>query len=242
MTEHGTLYGIGVGPGDPDFITLKAVKILEAVNVVFAAGSTKNDYSLALSIVQEHLAPGTEIRPLAFPMTQDQEALDRAWEDNAKVVLEALHQSMDVAFVTLGDPLTYSTYGYLVRTLQRLAPETSIVTIPGITAYNAAAARINLPLVEGKESLLVISGVSDQGSMRQLADCADNAVILKTYKDFDRICNMLDDLDLKKQAVLVSRLGHEDERIESDLENLRGEKLPYLSLLIVKKNQAERRK
>jgi precorrin-2/cobalt-factor-2 C20-methyltransferase len=242
VTEHGTLYGIGVGPGDPDFITLKAVKVLGAVDMVFAAGSTKNDYSLALTIVQKHLAPGTEIHPLDFPMTQDQEALDLAWAANAREVLAALHQKKDVAFVTLGDPLTYSTYGYLVRTLQRLAPETSIVTVPGITAYNAAAARINLPLVEGKESLLVISGVSDMDSMRHLANCADNAVILKTYKDFDRICQVLDDLGLKKQAVLISRLGHEDERIESDLESLQGEKLPYLSLLIVKKNQSERGK
>ena len=229
-----------MGPGDPDLITLKAVRILGAVDVVYAAGSTKNDYSLALTIVQKHLAPGTEIRPLDFPMTQDQEALDRAWGANAQAVLEALHQNLDVAFVTLGDPLTYSTYGYLVRTLQRLAPDTSIITVPGITAYNAAAARINLPLVEGKESLLVISGVSDNDNLRRLVDSADNAVILKTYKDFDRICEVLNELDVKKRAVLVSRLGHEDERIETDLENLRGEKLPYLSLLIVKKNQAER--
>jgi precorrin-2/cobalt-factor-2 C20-methyltransferase len=236
MAEQGTLYGIGVGPGDSDLITLKAVKILGTVDLVFAAGSTKNDYSLALHIVKDHLAASAEIRPLSFPMTKDRDSLNRAWEGNAREVLDALLQGRTVAFITLGDPLTYSTYGYLIRTLRKLSPDVNIETVPGITAYNAAAARVNLPLVEGCESLAIISGVSDPEAMRHVVDAADNAVILKTYRDFDVICDTLKSMELTDRSILVSKLGHEDERIEWDLSRLCGEKMPYLSLLIVKKS------
>ena len=120
-TKTGTLYGIGVGPGDPELITLKALKVLQAVPHIFASCSTKNTYSLALSIVRCHLN-GAGIEHLPFPMTKDPQVLASAWEQNARRVLEVLATGSDAAFVTLGDPLTYSTFGYLLKTLKRLAP------------------------------------------------------------------------------------------------------------------------
>ncbi|MFH1091408.1 MAG: precorrin-2 C(20)-methyltransferase [Pseudomonadota bacterium] len=239
MKRLGTLYGIGVGPGDPELLTLKAVKILASLEVVFAAASTKNDHSLALTVVRNHLTAGAQVKQLRFPMTQSQPVLMEAWESNAREVLEVLRTGLDAGFVTLGDPLTYSTFGYLVRMIEKLAPEAEVVTIPGVTAYNAAAAALNLPLVEGKESLLVISGVSEQAEIKELAARADNMVILKTYRDFERISCTLEELGLDRQAILVSRCGHEDERIEKDIRTLRGENMPYLSLLIIKKKTSK---
>jgi len=125
-TKTGTLYGIGVGPGDPELITLKALKVLHRVPHIFAACSTKNSYSLALSIVRCHLN-GAGIEHLPFPMTKDTQVLASAWERNARRVLEVLATGSDAAFVTLGDPLTYSTFGYLLKTLKRLDPGVSIV-------------------------------------------------------------------------------------------------------------------
>ena len=120
-TKTGTLYGIGVGPGDPELITLKAIKVLHRVPHIFAACSTKNSYSLALSIVRCHLN-GAGIEHLPFPMSKDPQVLASAWEQNARRVLEVLATGSDAAFVTLGDPLTYSTFGYLLKTLKGLAP------------------------------------------------------------------------------------------------------------------------
>jgi precorrin-2/cobalt-factor-2 C20-methyltransferase len=133
MTRYGTLYGIGVGPGDPDLITLKAVKTLAGVDVVFAAASTKNESSLALSIAGPHLRQGAETLRLDFPMTRDQAVLDAAWQDNARKVSGVLAQGKSAAFLTLGDPLTYSTFGYLLRTLNGLLAEIPIKVIPGVT-------------------------------------------------------------------------------------------------------------
>ena len=239
MTRIGTLYGIGVGPGDPDLITVKAVKVLGRVAVVFAASSTKNDYSLAQNIVQGHLAPETEVRQLPFPMTRNPEALKQAWEDNARQVLDVLNQGRDAAFITLGDPMTYSTFGYLVRTLAALKPDLPVETVPGITAYSAAAARVNMPLAEGRESLVVVSGVDEPEQIGSLLEYADNAVVLKVYNGFDRLCRQLEDLKLDGRAVLASQLGLDDECIIQDPCRDQGRKVPYLSLMIIKKPDTE---
>lgn len=236
---RGKLFGIGVGPGDPKLLTVRAVEVLKQVSVVFAAGSPKNDYSIALDTVREYLRPDTEIVNLGFPMTYDRSALSESWAQNARAVLDVLDSGRDAAFITIGDPLTYSTYGYLIRTVEKLLPGVDVETVPGITAYHAAAARVNMPLVEGKESLLVVSGVSDSERMKELIGLADNLVILKTYRNFDEICQSLRETAPDMKAVLVSRCGIEGERIVKDVDSVAGEDMPYLSLLLVKKNESD---
>lgn len=233
--QIGTLYGVGVGPGDPDLITLKALRILERVPQIFAACSTKNSYSLALRIVQRHVN-GAKITSLAFPMTKDAQILKEAWEANARRVLQVLLAGEDAAFITLGDPLTYSTYGYLLKTLKGLHPEVEVVTIPGITSFNAAAAVLNTPLAEGEESCYLVSGAMGGAKLRQVAQTAENIVMLKTYRHFDDICQTLEELDLMDRATYVRLCGLEGEMVEKDLSALKGQKMPYLSMIIIKKN------
>ena len=232
--KTGTLYGIGVGPGDPELITLKALKVLQRVPHIFASCSTKNTYSLALSIVRCHLS-GAGIEPLPFPMTKDPEELAFAWEQNARRVLEVLATGSDAAFVTLGDPLTYSTFGYLLKTLKRLNPEVPIVTIPGITSYSAAAALTHTPLTEGEESFYLVSGALGAAQLKEVIDKTDNIVILKTYRHFDEIYRVLEDMDLLDRTTCISRCGLEGEAIVENLRDLKGRELPYLSMVIIKK-------
>ena len=233
-TKTGTLYGIGVGPGDPELITLKALKVLRQVPHIFAACSTKNSYSLALGIVRCHLN-GAGIEHLLFPMTKDPEVLATAWEQNARRVLEVLATGSDAAFVTLGDPLTYSTFGYLLKTLKRLDPGVAIVTIPGITSYSAAAALTHIPLTEGEESFYLVSGALGAAQLKEVIDKSDNIVILKTYRYFDDIYRVLDDMDLLDRTTCISRCGLEGETIVENLRDLKGRELPYLSMVIIKK-------
>ena len=233
-TKTGTLYGIGVGPGDPELVTLKALKVLQGVPHIFASCSTKNTYSLALSIVRCHLS-GAGIEPLPFPMTKDPEELASAWEQNARRVLEVLATGSDAAFVTLGDPLTYSTFGYLLKTLKRLNPEVPIVTIPGITSYSAAAALTHIPLTEGEESFYLVSGALGAAQLKEVIDKTDNIVILKTYRHFDEIYRVLEDMDLLDRTTCISRCGLEGEAIVENLRDLKGRELPYLSMVIIKK-------
>ncbi|MGE4557968.1 MAG: precorrin-2 C(20)-methyltransferase [Desulfovibrionaceae bacterium] len=228
----GKLYGVGVGPGDPELLTLKAVKILSKADHLFAAASTKNESSLALDIAREHLRDGVPVELLGFPMTRDEQQLHAAWENNARRVAEVMAEGKNCVFLTLGDPMTYSTFGYLLRTLRNMYPEASVECVPGITSYQAAAARTLTILVESKESLVVASGVDGEKRLEQLLQSADRAVILKCYKNFPAIRRVVRRLGLEEGCRFVSRLGREDELVAGSLSEA-PETPHYLSLMLL---------
>ncbi len=233
-TTLGTLYGVGIGPGDPELITLKAVRILKEVDKVFAASSSSNEYSIAKEIVDPHLAQDTPVERLPFPMTRDKAVLVEAWRANGERVVELLRQGKDVAFITLGDPLTYSTFCHLMKQVKALEPSVEIVTIPGITSYHAAAARLNAPIAQGERGFYVVSGVNGGGEIRGALERSDTVFVLKAYRKFDSIRKTLDDLGLTKRAVVIKRLGLDGEGIIKDISTLdEDEKMPYLSLVVI---------
>lgn len=227
----GILYGVGIGPGDPELLTLRAVSVLRSVKVIFAAASPKNDDSLALSIASPHLTGDVEIIRLDFPMTRNRTLLEAAWKGNTRAVSEVLRSGRDAAFLTLGDPLIYSTFGYLMRTLAELDPELDVRVVPGITSFQAAAAKTRTVLCENTENLLLVSGINEAGDLAKALDSADSAVILKAYRNIDAIRAALAETGRGDETVFASRLGLEGEKTLSGLENL-PEKPHYLSLII----------
>lgn len=237
MNDIGTLYGIGVGPGDPELLTLKAARVLKTAADVFAASSSGNDHSIAQAIVAPHLLPGATITRLPFPMTRDQAALDAAWQANAATIAAVLAAGRDAACITLGDPLLYSTFGYVLPLLRARLPDLRIKIIPGITSFQAAAARTETPLAVAGENLLVTSGVDRPERLEQALAVADNAVILKTYRRFPALRRMLTALGLARGTTFVTRLGLPGEAVERDLD-LAPEDPPYLSLCLVKRPKA----
>lgn len=236
MSMLGTLYGLGVGPGDPELLTIKAARILGEVAAVFAASSSKNDYSIAEAIIGPHLPPGTAVTRLPFPMTRDATTLAAAWEANATAMAEVLAAGRDAAFVTLGDPLLYSTFGYVLPLLQARLPGLPVVIVPGITSFQAAAAKTGDVLVASGENLLIASGVDENGRLRQALEAADNAVILKAYRNFPRLRALLAAMGLTAKTTFVTRLGHDGEAVVRDLEQA-PEKPHYLSLCLIKRNR-----
>lgn len=235
--QAGTLYGIGVGPGDPDLITLKSVKILNRVDVVFAAASAKNKHSLAVSIAKPHLPEKTPVIMLPFLMSKDEDETQAAWQNNARTIIKELEQGKNVAFLTLGDSMTYSTYGYILKHIKRLAPHISVQSIPGITSYQAAAARLNTPLVEGEESFLLLSGVKGGDHLRQLSGKADSVVFLKAYRNVKDITSALDEVDMIENSVGVTKCGQPDEEIVTDIIELNDRKPDYWTLIMAKKKK-----
>lgn len=231
----GKFYGIGVGPGDPDLIPLKSVKILNRVPVIFAAASSKNNYSQAVAIAKPHLPPDVSVRLLSFPMTKSIEEKQASWRANARTIIAELEKGLDVAFLTLGDSLTYATYGYVLKYVRILAPHISIETLPGITSYQAAAARTNTPLVEGEEALLVLSGVEGGNRLRQLSSCAENVVFLKAYRNTRDITEALKEEDMLASSVCVTNCGRENEEIITDLKELEQRPPGYWTLIIAKR-------
>lgn len=231
----GTLYGIGVGPGSPDLITLRAVATLRSIHIVLAASSTRNAYSTALDIARPHLPDDVTIVRMPFPMTRDQAALTASWEENAHTAAALLEEGSDAVFLTLGDPLMYSTFGYLMRTLMRLYPHIPVSVVPGITSYQAAAAATRTVLCETDENLLILSGVQDEAGLRAAMRTADNAAILKTYRNLPAVCAVLAGQG-DKTAMFVSRLGLEGQ-IVTPLEDA-PDAPNYLSLVLAtKKNR-----
>ena len=230
----GILYGIGVGPGDPELISLKAVRTLAGDRRIFAASSPKNEYSLALSIAEEYLAPDSVVELLPFPMTCDGTALEKAWLDNARRVRDVLQAGEDAAFLTLGDPLIYSTFGYLARTLRKLEPGADIRAIPGITSFQAAAATTGQVLCEAGENLLLVSGLDEQATAAKTLSEPDNIVILKVYKNFPKLRSLLQEQGLNDKCTFVSRLGLSGETICRELAAA-PEQPHYLSMLLVNK-------
>lgn len=232
----GTLYGIGAGPGDPDLIPLKSVKILNRIDVVFAASSTKNRYSQAVNIAKPHIPETASIVLLSFPMTKDLEEKKTAWRENARMIIDVLKQGKDAAFLTLGDPMTYSTYGYIARYLQRLDASIRIETIPGITSYQAAAARTNTPLMEGEESLLILSGVKGGNHLRERLGKTENVIFLKAYKNVSDIVSAVEEAGLLENSYGIVNCGLPEEEVIRDIRELPHRKPEYWTLVVAKKS------
>lgn len=232
----GILYGIGVGPGDPELLPLKAVRILRSVDRVFAAASSKNDYSRAVEIVRSHIPPATPIEQMAFPMSKRQSEKEAAWEANAARIAAVLTSGRSAAFLTLGDPLIYSTYGYVLRRLKACRPDLPVCTVPGITSYQAAAAAINQPLVEGEESLLLTSGVFGGERFLNMAQCLENVVFLKVYRNVASIAHALETAGMSANSVAVANCSREDQQIYTDLQAMAGQSPCYWTLIIAKRN------
>ncbi|MCL4516045.1 MAG: precorrin-2 C(20)-methyltransferase [Firmicutes bacterium] len=231
----GRFFGVGVGPGDPELITLKGHRVLGGVQVVCSPRSAADRESIALSIAGRFTGEGCEIMELVFPMSRDGEALERRWLEAAGKIGSRLEQGKDVAFVTLGDPGLYSTYAYLVEKLRVLHPEVEIETIPGVAAFLACAAARNTPLAQGQEKLAVVPAPGNPADLHLALQNFENVVLMKVARNYDQVVQVLEDLHLKDKAFFASRCGLEGSFATDDLDSLLGQEKDYFSMLIVKR-------
>jgi precorrin-2/cobalt-factor-2 C20-methyltransferase len=234
--KKGTLYGIGVGPGDPDLITVKAAKLLAEIDHVFVPKARKSTESLALNIAQKHVKQSAQIHEIVFPMTTDMDELRVKWEAAAKTISDLLATGADACFLTLGDAFLYSTYIYLLRYLRRISPDAKVRTIPGITAFSAAAALAEFPVGEGKEPVLIVPTADDLDEVRKALASGATLILMKVGRRLGRILDLLEYAGAMGRSVFVSYAGMENERIVTDLAELRGEEpeAGYLSIILVR--------
>lgn len=238
--KSGVFYGIGVGPGDPELITLKAKRVLEGVPVLAvprSRDSASDGRSKALSILEGVVdTGGKEVLDLLFPMTRDKEALASSRREAAEKIAERLNGGLDVAFITLGDPMMYSTFSYLVPFIRQMAPASGVRSIPGVTSFAALASRAVEPLAESDDRVIIIPSADDMDEVRRALVSFDTVVLMKVNSAFDRLVGLLTETGLIQNAVLASRVGWPEEEITSDIRGLKGRKLDYFSTLIIKKN------
>lgn len=234
----GTFFGIGVGPGDPELLTVKAINAIRMADVVIAPKTEKKEGSVALSIAMPYILPNMEIVYQTFPMVQNFEESPQIFEQNKKEIIDFLQTGKNVAFLTLGDPMFYSTYIYIFRLLKEC--NTKIVTIPGVPSFLAISAYIERPLSYGNDILTVIPSTADIDKIKNILKNSDVTVLMKVYKNFDQIVDILKSENMSDDAVLVSRCGLDGEKIIDKIEEHKSEKINYLSTILTRrKNKSD---
>jgi precorrin-2/cobalt-factor-2 C20-methyltransferase len=232
----GRFYGVGVGPGDVELLTLKAHRILTQVPVIFVPKKTEASDSLARSIISDIVAKSEQkIVELVFPMLRDKEQLAESWRKAADIIWQHLAAGDDCAFVNVGDPLLYGTLVHVLQTLRENHPELEVEVIPGISSLNAVAAKGVVPLAVDDERVAIISSSCEDRFIRQVLESFDTVVFMKINKSFDRILDILEGLNLMGKCLFVRRCTTEEEEIVWDISRLKGRKLDYFSLLIVRR-------
>ncbi len=232
----GQLYGIGMGPGDPELVTVKALRLLKQSPVIAYPKKEKGEKSYVLSIAETYInSQEKEMLGLVFPMTQDQKTLEQEWNRTVEAVWERLLQGKDVAFVTEGDPLLYSTFIHLSQRMQVLHPNVKITTVPGISSISGTASRLNLPLADGNEQIVIVPATKDREAMRKALVGHDTVVFLKVAKVLDQIIGLLQELHLEDKAMVVSKATSDKEMVWKNVVELKGQNLEYLTLMVVKK-------
>ncbi|WP_245236201.1 precorrin-2 C(20)-methyltransferase [Paenibacillus sonchi] len=232
----GTLYGVGVGPGDPELITLKACRLLRDCPVIAYPATKKGGKSYAHEIVEMHIKADEKVMlGLVFPMTRDPGQLASGWNRTAELCWNELKQGRDVAFVTEGDPNLYSTFIHLARLMQELHPGVPVVSIPGISSVLGAAAALGQPLADGDQRVGIIPATEDPEALKEALLHHDTVVFLKVAKVLDLLLDVLDELGLSGKASVVTKVTSPNETVWRDARELRGRELEYLSLMVVSK-------
>jgi precorrin-2/cobalt-factor-2 C20-methyltransferase len=238
--RSGTLYVIGVGPGDPELLTIKGMRILNEISCICVPKGREEGSSLALAIVKRIVnTENKEIVELYFPMRKTRKAdhqneLDPRWDEAVRSVSARLSRGTDIAFITIGDPSIYSTFFYLHEKLLETNPGLRVEIVPGVSSITASAARAGISLGLADEKIALLPA-NYPGELRQILETFDTVVLMKVHKVFEKVLKVLDELHLTGNAVYICRAGMEDEKIIRDIAMVKEKDLNYFSMVIVRK-------
>lgn len=235
MNKLGKLYGIGVGPGDPDLLTIKAVKALEKIDILYTPKASKGGNSTAKKIIEGYIREDLLVKERYFPMVNDVETKIKVWDDIAKEIIEDVQSGRNVGLVSLGDPMIYSTYVYI---LERVEEKIDVETIPGISSFNNISSSNNFPLSMDKEAMAIVPSTENIDRIRRILTDFDSVVLMKVYKNFKEILELIFELGLKENAILVSNSSMDSEQVYIDLDYVYElDAIGYFSTIIVNKKK-----
>lgn len=212
MAESGRLVGVGVGPGDPELVTAQAARVLREADVVVAPSMAIDSVGRAESIVRQ-VAPGVDVERVVFVMAEDGEERSRALRAAAARLVEHLDEGRSVAFVTLGDPNIYSTFPAVAAVVSELRPDAPIETVAGIMAFQDLAARAGSVLLDGRESMALVTALDGASALDAALDDPDRAIVIyKGGRHLPAIAARLADAGRLDGAVVGELLGLPGER------------------------------
>ena len=231
------LYGIGVGVGDSSQLTLKAINTLKELDVIIVPEAKKDDGSTAYEITKEFLKDDIEIVFMEFKMLLDPNDRIEGRKANTRIVEALLDENKNVGFLTIGDPMTYSTYVHILDNLEDKY-KSRVKTISGISSFVDISGRLNLPLIMGDEDLKIISLNKNTDIEKELS-LSDNIVFMKVKRNFEKLKETLIKTNNMDKIVMVSNSGKGTERVLFDVTNLTKEDIPYFTTMIFKKQGVE---
>lgn len=244
MTEaktYGKLIGASLGPGDPELITRRAWAALQSGARWLYPVKKAEEASYALSIVERGGLPvPADAEELVFPMTRDADILAKAWARAAERTVDLLGEGRDLVFLVEGDASTFATFGHLARVVRERVPGIEVETIPGVSSFAAAAATTGTVLAEEDETFAIIPAAYGVEVIDHLLDEFDTLALLKVKPLVDEVIDLLAQRELLDSSVFIEKVGAPDERIVRDVARLKGEKVNYLSLMLVQNPKRER--
>ncbi|HCX61739.1 precorrin-2 C(20)-methyltransferase [Sedimentibacter sp.] len=226
-------YGIGVGVGSSLTVTKKAIDVLDTLDILYVPTAKKTEnYSTAHSIVKDYINERTIIKAKHFPMNYDTEELQKAWNEIASEIIEDVSEGKDVGFITIGDPMVYSTYIYLLKILK---DKIKITTIPGIASFLDIASNNNFPLVEGDDPLIILPATMGAERLMSYIKKENSLVLMKVYNNFDEIIEMLISEGLENNSLVVSNSSKDEEIIYQNIINVKKYDVSYFTTILINK-------
>jgi precorrin-2/cobalt-factor-2 C20-methyltransferase len=232
--SRADLYGIGVGPGDPELLTVKGARLIRDADVVFVPAARIGQRSLARSIAEPYIRNDQRVVELEYPTDgRPPGELQRTWDANADVIAEELRRRSMGVFLTEGDPMLYSTFIHTMNALRLRHPSVLLEVVPGVSSVSASAAAAGVPLAIGQQRVTVLPADAPEAILRSTLTGTDTTVLIKLSAAGARLIDLLDELNLTEHAVWVRRCGQPDQEIVREVRTLRGRSLDYFSLMIV---------
>ncbi len=238
-TTLGTFYGVGVGPGDPELLTQKAVRILSEVDWIWYPAEAHGGPSFSQRIIAPLGLPEAKCQAVYMGMSRDRTGDLQTYESAVDDIAQEVRQGKSVAWITQGDPLFYSTFIHLYEQMQSRFPEIPIEIVPAVTSTSAAAALAGIPVSRLNEKVAVLPAIYGLEELATLLDGFATVFLMKVNRVFDQLLDVLHAMPYPVHAVYVEKVGTPDERLVTDLETLRGQTLPYFSLVLVRRTNAE---
>ena len=227
----GQLFGLGLGPGDPELVTLKALRLLRAVPVIAYPAPEGGD-SFARSIVAEWIAPSQREIPIRFPMRPG-EPPTTIYDAAAATIAAELDRERDVVFLCQGDPFFYGSFAPIFA---RLAPRYRVSVVPGVSSLVACAAAAATPLVQRDETVTVIPATLPEAELKRRLEDRDSAAIIKLGRHAAKVRRMLDELGLLDGAIYVERASQPRERV-APFAKIDTESVPYFAMALVRRSR-----
>lgn len=237
--RKGKLYGVGVGPGSSDLMTLRSVNILRTVDVIAIPQSSPHIKSVAWRIAEKSVGPveNQERIFLHFPMTRDPAVTKPAWAIAFQAIEDLLNQGKSVAFITEGDPLFYSTYIYLHTHAQEKWPDVELEVVPAVSSFTAVPSVIKTPIADGQERVAVIPASYGLEDLPTVFKLFDTVILMKVSSVMPEVVKILDEHGLLDCSFYVSKATMEYQQIVKDIKSIQNDKCDYFSMIVVSKRE-----